>query len=661
MGDYSALKSKIIEAKEKIGDKAAEIIAEELGVEQWDSVLLKGCCPFHSEKTPSFSWNRKDKAFKCFGCGRRFGILDLYMHQGMHYIDAVINLFEESCTLYDEYDFKSSEANSVDSYFRDYKYPYIEENTDRHKVEEYFSVRGISVETLDYAGIKQDKHGNAVFEHKSPDGTVLSVKYRPSRAIKKGEAKMWWQPNASTCPVLWGIEMVDITQPLVICEGHPDRLAIIEAGWTNVVSVPHGAEDFNWVEFNWDWLENFDTIIIWADNDNAGKKMKTESAIRVGEHRVKIVEPDKYVEDSVEKYYKTFSENVVIRKTDANNVLLACGKQEVINLINGAKDVPIPDVLKLMDCEEFNINNAEIITTGNVDLDNHIYGHIMSTLNIWTGKTGSGKSVYLINSCIIPAIDQGIPTFIYSGELTTGQLKNWITLPAAGRQHIIEWDNGVYKPKTYSVTKEAKGEIEKKYRDLLYVYDSYLVATPDKVISRMEYLRTKHGVRNYIIDNIMCFELDINKYGNELNAQKNLIIQFLQFAVRYDCVVHLVAHPKKTDGSIALNEYDILGSSNIPNLAHRIYSVNRTSNAERDSGCPYDATVTILKDRILGVSKKEVGLHYDYPSRRMYGDNDDLYKKYSWDCGQVKYKDDTMGSNGRIVNQIMKQEEEVFG
>jgi hypothetical protein len=339
---------------------------------------------------------------------------------------------------------------------------------------------------------------------------------------------------------------------------------------------------------------------------------------------------------------------------------MACGKQEVLNLIFNAKEIPIPDVVKLMECPEFDINKAEIFSTGTNELDQHIYGHILSTLNIWTGRTGGGKSTYLIGSCVLPVIDANESTFIYSGELTASQLKNWVMLQLAGRKHIIEWDNGEHKPKTYSVTKEAKKAIEKKYNDLIYLYDSYLIATPDKVINRMEYLRKKHGVKNYIIDNLMCFELDINKYGNELNAQKNLIIQFLQFAVRYNCVVHLVAHPRKADGSVALNEYDILGSSNIPNLAHRIFSLRRTDKKEKDSGIPYDAYVSILKDRILGVTKKEVGLYYDPPSRRMYGDADDLMKDFSWDTGSIKYNDQ-MGSNGKVVNYVTEQEEGQFG
>ena len=138
----------------------------------------------------------------------------------------------------------------------------------------------------------------------------------------------------------------------------------------------------------------------------------------------------------------------------------------------------------------------------------------------------------------------------------------------------------------------------------MILFDCY----PDKVISRMEYMRKKHGIKNFIIDNLMCFELDIMKHGNELNAQKNLMIQFLQFAVRYNAIVHLVAHPRKPTGEIALTEYDILGSSNIPNLAHRIFSTKRTSEKERKNGDIYDVYVSILKDRLQGKCKRWVAL-----------------------------------------------------
>jgi twinkle protein len=111
----------------------------------------------------------------------------------------------------------------------------------RSKVEKYLSLRKISKETLDYAGIKQDKKGNIVFEYYDLDKTLLTVKYRPARKIKQGENKIWCQPHADTTPILYGMHQIDTSKPLVITEGEIDRLACIEAGYKNAVSIPFGS------------------------------------------------------------------------------------------------------------------------------------------------------------------------------------------------------------------------------------------------------------------------------------------------------------------------------------------------------------------------------------------------------------------------------------
>ena len=165
------------------------------------------------------------------------------------------------------------------------------------------------------------------------------------------------------------------------------------------------------------------------------------------------------MENKVKKFWNKYGKN--IDKTDANNVLVACGKQTVLDLINNAEEIPIPDVIRLMECEEFDIKEATVLPTGIKELDSHIFGYIEGSLNIWTGRTGGGKSTFIIQSCLNEAINVGEPTFIYSGELTKEQLKNWIILQLAGRDHIIQWDNGVNKPKTYTVTHLAKEKIEK--------------------------------------------------------------------------------------------------------------------------------------------------------------------------------------------------------
>ncbi|MCL1902014.1 MAG: DNA primase, partial [Alphaproteobacteria bacterium] len=52
-----------------------------------------GCCPFHNEKTPSFSVNEQKGFYHCFGCGEHGDIISFLMKsQNMQYIDAIREL-----------------------------------------------------------------------------------------------------------------------------------------------------------------------------------------------------------------------------------------------------------------------------------------------------------------------------------------------------------------------------------------------------------------------------------------------------------------------------------------------------------------------------------------------------------------------------------------
>ncbi|MBP3520285.1 MAG: DNA primase [Oscillospiraceae bacterium] len=49
-----------------------------------------GLCPFHSEKTPSFSVNRDKQIYKCFGCGKGGGVINFIMAiENLSYPEAV--------------------------------------------------------------------------------------------------------------------------------------------------------------------------------------------------------------------------------------------------------------------------------------------------------------------------------------------------------------------------------------------------------------------------------------------------------------------------------------------------------------------------------------------------------------------------------------------
>jgi twinkle protein len=55
------------------------------------------------------------------------------------------------------------------------------------------------------------------------------------------------------------------------------------------VSVPMGAGNFQWVENEWDYLDTFTTIYICFDNDMAGQESAKKLALKLGEHKCRLV------------------------------------------------------------------------------------------------------------------------------------------------------------------------------------------------------------------------------------------------------------------------------------------------------------------------------------------------------------------------------------
>lgn len=54
---------------------------------------LKGLCPFHNERTPSFVVDEMRKRFKCFGCNKSGTVFDFVMElEGLTFIQAVERL-----------------------------------------------------------------------------------------------------------------------------------------------------------------------------------------------------------------------------------------------------------------------------------------------------------------------------------------------------------------------------------------------------------------------------------------------------------------------------------------------------------------------------------------------------------------------------------------
>ncbi|WP_213357461.1 DNA primase [Chlamydiifrater phoenicopteri] len=69
-----------------------EVLSEHISLRK-SGATYKSCCPFHSEKTPSFIVNPATSRYRCFGCGASGDALTFLMqHQGYSFTEAVILL-----------------------------------------------------------------------------------------------------------------------------------------------------------------------------------------------------------------------------------------------------------------------------------------------------------------------------------------------------------------------------------------------------------------------------------------------------------------------------------------------------------------------------------------------------------------------------------------
>lgn len=570
----------------------------------------------------------------------------------MTYLEAVEALFKEANIPY-AFGEKGVRTKSQ------YRYPKLEPLNEKINVYKYLGQRGISKKVIDDADVREDKYGNIVFNFYDANDVLTLVKYRPSHKIdkSKGDIKAWCQKDADTTPLLFNMNRVNVNAPLLITEGELDCLAAIESGYSNTVSVPLGANNYSWIEENFDWLEQFDSIIICADNDEAGIKMQKECVFRLGSWRTKFIE--------IPRYHIDTETGEQIAMKDINHVLYYEGKQAVMNLILNAKDSPVDSVSDFSDITDLDLDEIDGIKTGFVELDKKIIKLFYGTLTILTGVNGSGKSSW-ISQVICNSLDDDKNVFLYSGELPNFQSKNWINFILAGQRNLKEYqteDGGKY----WKMSPETKHNISNYYKQKLYIYKDGYDHKASSILQTMEDTTRKYGCKLHIIDNLTAVNLECSD-ENKYQKQEEFINHLIDFAKKYNVAVVLVVHPHKIETMRRLNKMDIQGISAIIDLAHRIISLYKVTDEDK-KGTPkksgngwykepikFDVMADILKDRMRGFEGSSCGFYYDRPSRRFFTDIKSLDHKYNWDTAE--YKAQLPYPPHQLIEQ---NDEEVYG
>lgn len=573
-------------------------IALDLGLKFKNNKCL---CFLHSESNPSMSFDVKKKKFKCFSCGQSYDIFNHYQqHYNLSFLEATKSIIS---------DFNLNIDIIINESDRKPKKSPTKHDNYNQNVLSYCEKRDISKITIDYVGVKENNNC-VVFEYRNELGEHLANKYRKT---KKSEGPKMWFEKGTNVNTLFNMDKINISEPLLITEGEFDCLSAIESGFKNAVSIPSGVNGTNeWITSNWTFIEQFEEVIIWFDNDEAGIKGAREVFNRLPNSSVKIVRCEV--------------------ANDINELLHKYGKLAVLKQIEKASTPTLEGVATLDMIEDFDVHEAETVKTGIDYIDEKLIGMVFGSLNILSGRNGSGKSTILNQIYIAEAIKQGYKTFLFSGELIGGNVKYWLLQTLANEEQFAEYtakDGHKYK----KVTIQSKEKIVNDMKDRFFLYDSddYRI---EAIIEKMTILAKRYGVRVFVIDNLMTVESSLkDKYEAETDVVKKL----KNFAKKYNALVHLVAHPRKSMND-EIEKDDVAGSANITNLADYVTTISRA----KDDVVEYDAILKILKNRHTGVNVGKK-LMFSIERKRFYSSETEkeLNKRYLdlWEEVQGTWED----------------------
>lgn len=548
--------------------------------------FAKECPVCHSPKQYKFSINSHTGFAHCFrgGCDFHGSIYKLLSMAG----EKPVNIKNQE---------KAGDFMAVKKNYRQPKEDIVP-LTD--KCREYMHRRGFSDETIDAFDLVSDKNGNIVFNF-TKDGKLVYRKFRkPEKYVQGHGEKEWTSPGSME--VLWNMDKINPELPVYLTEGQFDAMALFEAGFCNVVSVPAGCNHTQWIDNCWDFIEQVKTWVIFGDSDEPGQQMVSTLKTRLSVSQVRFVPIEAY----------PAKDNGDLMK-DANEILIRRGADGIKEVLDQAEDTVISGLLDFGEIEYQDPTTIPRIPTGFKGLDEAIGGFLEGGLSVITGETGKGKST-VCGLMLLNAIERGFNCAMYSGELTKEELTQWIFPEVAGDSYLVAKEDSRVK-KTFAVLPAATAQRINEYlAGRLWLYDNKAddihTSVIDSITSKFEIAVRRFGTKLLMVDNVMSLTMSMEE--NENAAQAYVIQMLKRFAMKYSVHILLVAHLNKSFNGAMPGVNFISGNSIISKTADQVILL-------------HEQRMKVLKNRMDG-RKKTIPYVYCPASKRIYEESvGDLY------------------------------------
>lgn len=509
----------------------------------------KCCCPFHSEKSPSFSVSPVKGIYKCFGCGRSGdSITFLIEHEKMSYIDAIKWIASK-------YNISLEETNPNKKFVK----PVARLEKVNKKVIDWFEQeRCISNNTL--LRFKITEANEWMPQFKQEVNVICFNYYRGEELVNikfRGPQKSFKMAKDAEL-IFYNLPSIENEKECYIVEGEIDCLSLYEVGIYNVVSVPNGAAPGNqrleYLDNCFSYFEKKTKVILMVDNDGPGNKLKEELCRRIG-------------------IEKCFQVEYIDGCKDANDILVKHGKEALRSVAQNAKEWPIEGLVAMDDMYE---TVVEFYEKGypkgdkaNVGEFDELLSFYPGQLTVITGIPGSGKSEFV--DWLMASLAKhhewpwGICSFENPPEFHVTKLAEKFT----GKSFAFRKDPA--HRMNHSEFEYAIGMIDKYFH---FINLSLIDVTMDGLISKGTELVKRKGIKGILFDPWNCIE---HKFAgdNETKYVLECLNKFISFLEKYRLHGFLVAHPTKLKKDHRTGKYEVPTLYNISGSAHFF---NRTHN-----------------------------------------------------------------------------------
>lgn len=275
--------------------------------------------------------------------------------------------------------------------------------------------------------------------------------------------------------------------------------------------------------------------------------------------------------------------------------------------------------------EDEDRSNIVTIPSGIAQYDKECCGFDKPSLTIWSGNNGSAKST-LLNQIAINAVNEGFVVAYYSGELRGKKMKRWIIRQAAGKHNNIKSQFNDYD---YYVNESTKKKIVSWLKDKFYNYNTKYSHDIEVVCEEVEKILKEKRIDMLVMDNLSS--LDIESLDGGVNEQQKAAVKkLLRLANEHEIAVHLVVHPKKSEGFLRKN--DVSGTKTLTDLADNVFFCHRwnqdTQKAAQEFLLPSTFAeltssgttniVECIKQREFGEAEGHIyKLYYESESKRL--------------------------------------------